>query len=95
MSEQLQRQLTPRHITFMALGMCIGAGLFLGSASTINLAGPSVLFAYMFGGLMIFIIMRALGEMAVHDPVAGSFSSYAHRYLGRSQVMSPAGTTGC
>ena len=82
MSEQLQRQLTPRHITFMALGMCIGAGLFLGSASTIKLAGPSVLFAYVFGGAMIFIIMRALGEMAAHEPIAGSFSSYAHKYLG-------------
>jgi L-asparagine transporter-like permease len=66
----------------MALGMAIGSGLFLGSASSIQLAGPSVVFAYLFGGLMIFIIMRALGEMAVHDPVAGSFSSYAHRYLG-------------
>jgi AAT family amino acid transporter len=82
MSEQLQRRLTPRHITFMALGMCIGAGLFLGSASTIKLAGPSVLIAYLFGGAMIFIIMRALGEMAAHEPIAGSFSTYAHKYLG-------------
>lgn len=82
MTEHLQRRLTPRHITFMALGMAIGAGLFLGSASTIRMAGPSVLFAYLFGGAMIFIIMRALGEMAVHDPVAGSFSTYAHKYLG-------------
>lgn len=82
MSHDLQRRLTPRHITFMALGMCIGAGLFLGSASTIRLAGPSVLFAYVLGGAMIFIIMRALGEMAAHEPVAGSFGSYAHKYLG-------------
>ena len=82
MSEQLQRRLTPRHITFMALGMCIGAGLFLGSASTIKLAGPSVLIAYVVGGAMIFIIMRALGEMAAHEPIAGSFSTYAHKYLG-------------
>src|ERR1051325_7062760 len=82
MTQHLQRRLTPRTTTFMALGMAIGAGLFLGSANAINLAGPSVLFAYLFGGAMIFIIMRALGEMAVHDPVAGSFSTYAHRYLG-------------
>ncbi|KZC25296.1 amino acid permease [Rhodanobacter thiooxydans] len=82
MSPSLQRQLTPRHITFMALGMCIGAGLFLGSASTIKLAGPSVLIAYAFGGTMIFIIMRALGEMAAHEPIAGSFSTYAHKYVG-------------
>jgi AAT family amino acid transporter len=53
-----------------------------GNASTIKLAGPSVLFAYVFGGAMIFIIMRALGEMAAHEPIAGSFSAYAHKYLG-------------
>jgi amino acid transporter, AAT family len=82
MTQHLQRRLTSRLITFMALGMAIGTGLFLGSANSIQMAGPSVMFAYMFGGLMIFIIMRALGEMAVHDPVPGSFSSYAHRYLG-------------
>lgn len=82
MTDHLQRRLTSRLITFMALGMAIGTGLFLGSADSIQMAGPSVIFAYMFGGLMIFIIMRALGEMAVNDPVAGSFSSYAHRYLG-------------
>ena len=82
MTQHLQRQLRQRHIAFMALGMAIGAGLFLGSADAIELAGPSVLFAYMIGGVMIFIIMRALGEMAVHDPVAGSFGTYAHRYLG-------------
>ncbi|WP_199096592.1 amino acid permease [Dyella sp. ASV21] len=82
MTQHLQRRLTPRHITFMALGMAIGAGLFLGSADAIKLAGPSVLFAYLFGGVMIFIIMRALGEMTVRDPVAGSFSVYARRYLG-------------
>ena len=82
MSNHLQRRLRPRHIAFMALGMAIGAGLFLGSANAIGLAGPSVLFAYMIVGVMIFIVMRALGEMAVHDPVAGSFGTYAHRYLG-------------
>lgn len=82
MTHHLQRRLTPRHITFMALGMAIGAGLFLGSADAIKLAGPSVLFAYMVGGVMIFIIMRALGEMTVRDPVPGSFAVYAQRYLG-------------
>ncbi|WP_243041626.1 amino acid permease [Dyella sedimenti] len=82
MTQHLQRRLTPRHITFMALGMAIGAGLFLGSADAITLAGPSVLFAYLVGGAMIFIIMRALGEMTVRDPVPGSFSVYAQRYLG-------------
>jgi AAT family amino acid transporter len=50
----------------MALGSTIGVGLFLGSASAIKLAGPAILLSYVLGGIAIFIIMRALGEMAVH-----------------------------
>lgn len=81
-SEKLQRGLSNRHIQLIALGGAIGVGLFYGSSSTIQMAGPSILFSYFVGGLVIFTIMRALGEMAVAEPVSGSFSSYANRYLG-------------
>ncbi|SDZ07501.1 amino acid/polyamine/organocation transporter, APC superfamily (TC 2.A.3) [Lysobacter sp. yr284] len=80
--QQLHRGLSERHIRLMALGAAIGVGLFLGSANAIKLAGPGILLAYLLGGGAIFIIMRALGEMAVHNPVAGSFSRYARDYLG-------------
>lgn len=80
--QQLHRGLSERHIRLMALGAAIGVGLFLGSANAIKLAGPGILLAYLLGGAAIFIIMRALGEMAVHNPVAGSFSRYARDYLG-------------
>jgi AAT family amino acid transporter len=66
----------------MALGSTIGVGLFLGSANAIKLAGPAILLSYVLGGIAIFIIMRALGEMAVQQPVAGSFSRYAQDHLG-------------
>ncbi|SFN18587.1 amino acid permease [Psychrobacillus psychrodurans] len=79
---QLQRGLEQRHITLMSLGAAIGVGLFLGSATAIQLAGPAILISYIVGGMAIFIIMRALGEMAVHNPVSGSFSRYAKDYLG-------------
>lgn len=79
---QLKRGLSNRHIQLIALGGSIGVGLFYGSSSTIQLAGPSVLLAYIIGGIVIFTIMRALGEMAVAEPVSGSFSSYANKYLG-------------
>ena len=79
---QLQRGLEQRHITLMSLGAAIGVGLFLGSATAIQLAGPAILISYIVGGLAIFVIMRALGEMAVHNPVSGSFSRYAKDYLG-------------
>ncbi|MBA1230889.1 amino acid permease [Pseudomonas viridiflava] len=78
----LKRGLSARHIRFMALGSAIGTGLFYGSASAIQQAGPAVLLAYLIGGAAVFMVMRALGEMAVHDPVSGSFSHYATRYLG-------------
>ncbi len=81
-NQQLQRGLEQRHITLMSLGAAIGVGLFLGSATAIQLAGPAILISYIIGGLAIFIIMRALGEMAVHNPVSGSFSRYARDYLG-------------
>lgn len=81
-SEKLQRGLDNRHIQLIALGGAIGVGLFYGSSATIQMAGPSILLSYLIGGLVIFTIMRALGEMAVDEPVSGSFSSYANRYLG-------------
>lgn len=81
-SHDLQRDLNERHIRLMALGACIGVGLFLGSAKAIQMAGPAIMLSYIIGGLAILVIMRALGEMAVHNPVAGSFARYAQDYLG-------------
>lgn len=78
----LKRGLSARHIRFMALGSAIGTGLFYGSASAIQMAGPAVLLAYLIGGAAVFMVMRALGEMAVQNPVSGSFGQYASTYLG-------------
>lgn len=83
MKQALARGLTARHIRFMALGSAIGTGLFYGSSAAIQAAGPAVLFAYMIGGAAVFVVMRAMGEMAVKHPVSGSFAHYAARYLGR------------
>ncbi len=78
----LTRGLNARHIRFMALGSAIGTGLFYGSSSAIQKAGPAVLLAYIIAGAAVFMVMRALGEMAVRHPVSGSFGQYAGRYLG-------------
>ena len=81
-TQGLKRGLSARHIRFMALGSAIGTGLFYGSAAAIQMAGPAVLLAYLIGGAAVFMVMRALGEMAVHNPVSGSFGQYASTYLG-------------
>lgn len=80
--KELNRGLEERHITLMSLGAAIGVGLFLGSATAIKMAGPGILLGYAFAGLIMFFIMRALGEMAIQKPVSGSFSKYARDYLG-------------
>ncbi|ACS86685.1 proline-specific permease ProY [Musicola paradisiaca] len=79
---RLKPGLSTRHIRFIALGSAIGTGLFYGSASAIQMAGPSVLLAYLIGGVFAYIIMRALGEMSVNNPQASAFSRYARDYLG-------------
>lgn len=82
MQENLQHKLKNRHIQMIALGGAIGTGFFLGSASAIQMTGPSIALAYILGGLIIYTVMRALGEMTVDYPCSGSFVEYAHRYLG-------------
>lgn len=78
----MQRGLKNRHIQMIALGGAIGTGLFYGSAQTIQLVGPAITLSYLIGGIVIFFIMRMLGEMSVDEPVSGSFSHFAYKYWG-------------
>ena len=80
--KHLQRNLKSRHIQMIALGCAIGTGLFYGASDTIATVGPAAILAYAIGGLFIYFVVRALGEMAVYHPVSGSFSEYAYRYWG-------------
>ncbi len=70
--EDFHRGLKERHIQMIAIGGAIGVGLFLGSAKAIQQAGPSLVLAYAVAGVVIFLIMRALGELMLYRPVAGS-----------------------
>jgi amino acid transporter, AAT family len=79
--EGLQRLLTPRQLSMIAIGSAIGVGLFLGSTVTIGLAGPGVILTYALGAVIALIMGYALAEMAVVHPLAGSFGVYAERYL--------------
>lgn len=80
-AEGLQRRLSQRQLTMMAIGGAIGVGLFLGSGVTIRLAGPAVILSYLLGAGIALIMSYALAEMAVAHPVAGAFGVYAQTYL--------------
>lgn len=79
--ENLHRGLKERHIQLIALGGAIGVGLFYGSAGAIKAAGPLLMVSYLVGGVIMFFMMRALGEVAMAHPVSGSFSAYAHHFI--------------
>ncbi|MER6389201.1 amino acid permease [Streptomyces sp. NPDC059382] len=82
-SDGLKAGLKNRHLSMIAIGGVIGAGLFVGSGGGIAKAGPAILVSYALVGAMVVFVMRMLGEMAAASPNSGSFSAYADRALGR------------
>ncbi|MFC5217099.1 amino acid permease [Streptomyces coerulescens] len=78
----LSHGLKQRHLSMIALGGVIGAGLFVGSGAGIAAAGPSIVIAYVISGLLVMLVMRMLGEMSAAYPSSGSFSAHAERAIG-------------
>ncbi|MCT9078625.1 amino acid permease [Streptomyces fulvoviolaceus] len=78
----LSHGLKQRHLSMIALGGVIGAGLFVGSGAGIAAAGPSIVVAYVLSGLLVMLVMRMLGEMSAAYPSSGSFSAHAERAIG-------------
>jgi D-serine/D-alanine/glycine transporter len=80
--QELKRDLKNRHVQLIAIGGTIGTGLFLGSGKAIQLAGPSIIFAYLIVGIAVFFVMRALGELLLSKSGYQSFTDIAEDYLG-------------
>lgn len=80
---EMERGLSNRHVQFIAIGGTIGTGLFLGSGKSISLTGPSIVFVYILVGVVMFLLMRAIGEMMYRDPSQHTFINFVERYLGR------------
>ncbi|MEV7812143.1 amino acid permease [Streptomyces flaveolus] len=78
----LSHGLKQRHLSMIALGGVIGAGLFVGSGAGIAAAGPSIVIAYTLSGVLVMLVMRMLGEMSAAYPSSGSFSAHAERAIG-------------
>ncbi|MDO8186076.1 amino acid permease [Conexibacter sp. JD483] len=79
---ELQRTLRQRHMTMIAFGGVIGAGLFVGSSTVIAATGPAAVLSYLIAGAIVLSVLRMLGELAVARPALGSFSAYARDGIG-------------
>ena len=77
-----EKGLSAWQLTMMALGTVIGGSFFLGSAIAIEAAGPSILIAFVLGGVLVYFILFALSEMTVSNPTSGSFQTYATEAYG-------------
>jgi len=80
--QELKRDLKNRHVQLIAIGGTIGTGLFLGSGRAIQLAGPSIILAYLIVGIALFFVMRALGELLLSNAGYQSFTDFAADYIG-------------
>ena len=81
-SNELRRVLASRHVSMISIGGIVGAGLFVGSSVTINAAGPAVVLSYLIAGILVLLVMRMLGEMAVALPQVRTFTDFARTGLG-------------
>jgi L-asparagine transporter-like permease len=79
---ELSRSLLPRHVTMISIGGIIGAGLFVGSSTSIMATGPAIVLSYLITGTLVLLVMRMLGEMAVALPAVRSFTEFARAGLG-------------
>ncbi|WP_258537447.1 MULTISPECIES: amino acid permease [unclassified Rhodococcus (in: high G+C Gram-positive bacteria)] len=71
----------------IAIGGAIGTGLFLGAGGRLATTGPSLIFIYLLCGVFVFLVLRALGELIMHRPTSGSFTSYAREFYGEKMAF--------
>jgi L-asparagine transporter-like permease len=81
-THELSRSLRPRHMAMISIGGIIGAGLFVGSSAAIAATGPAIVLSYLLTGVLILLVMRMLGEMAVALPNIRAFTEFARAGLG-------------
>lgn len=81
---EFRRALKDRHVQLIALGGVIGSGYFLGTGEMVHLVGPAVFLAYLFGGLIVYLTMICMGELAVAIPISGSFINYTADFISPS-----------
>jgi amino acid transporter len=70
------------HADILYSGGAIGSGLFIGSGGSFTTGGPAaVIIGFLIIGIMIYLMMQALAELAVMYPINGAFTMYICRFV--------------
>ncbi|KAI1324853.1 amino acid permease [Xylariaceae sp. FL0255] len=78
---KLERRLEARHISMIAMGGAIGTGLLLGSGKALEQGGPASIFiSFSLVGIIVWLVMTALGEICTWLPMSAGFTGYATRF---------------
>lgn len=77
-----RRTMSNLQIQMIAIGGAVGVGLFLGLGERLNAAGPALVLSYLVVSAVVYLLMRALGEMVMYRPTTGAFVSYAREFVG-------------
>ncbi|MDD3267009.1 MAG: amino acid permease [Burkholderiales bacterium] len=80
--QQLNRGMKSRHLAMIAIGGTISASFFMGIGDILHRVGPfGTLLGYIIGGIVMFIALLSLAEMAIAMPISGSFQAYATKFI--------------
>ena len=85
--DDYHKGLSTRQVNMIAIGGAIGTGLFMGAGGRLAQAGPGIVIRYAICGALAFLILRALGELAMYRPSSGSFVSYAREFYGEKAAF--------
>ena len=83
LTTELRRCLSTFNLTFFAVGMMIGTGIFvLTGTMTRDLAGPAVVVSYIISGLATLLSALCYAELGARIPRAGSAYMYTYVAVG-------------
>jgi basic amino acid/polyamine antiporter, APA family len=84
---ELKRTITLFQLSLFGIGATIGTGIFIVLTEAVPIAGPAVVFSFVFAGAVAGLTAICYAELASAVPVSGSSYSYAYATMGEGIAM--------